>query len=241
MIETSRRAPSSHEKIPVAAMVRHCCQLLGERLPGQASLAGLLVGCGNGNEVVYLRRAFRSPKVFGVDVETNFSPAARAERCLLRADAGKLPFPSAAFDFVAAFHSLEHVGHTGQALDEIRRVLRPGGWFYMGVPNKSRAVGYLGSADATTWQKITWNLADWRARLRGRFENELGAHAGFARAELSKLLTDRFATVELLTEEFIRFKYARRLPHALLNLLLAPSVVNYTAPAHYALCQKADG
>jgi len=110
----------------------------------------------------------------------------------------------------------------------------------MGVPNRSRAVGYLGSANATTWQKITWNLADWRARLGGRFENELGAHAGFARAELSKLLTERFANVQLLTEELIRFKYAGRLPQVLLNMLLAPSIVNYTAPAHYALCQKPD-
>jgi SAM-dependent methyltransferase len=221
-------------------MVRHCCQLLGERLPGQAPLAGLLVGCGSGNEVVHLRKAFCTRKVFGLDVETNFSTSAREEHCLVRADAQRLPFPSATFDFAAAFHSIEHVGDTGQALDEIRRVLRPGGWFYLGVPNKLRAVGYLGSVEATTWQKITWNLTDWRARLRGRFENELGAHAGFARAELSKLLTERFATVQLLTEEFIRFKYAGRLPPALLNLLLAPSVVNYTAPAHYALCQKAD-
>jgi SAM-dependent methyltransferase len=221
-------------------MVRHGCQLLGERLPGRAPLSGLVVGCGNGNEVVYLRHAFGSPRVFGLDLETNFTAAARAERCLLRADAQTLPFPPAVFDFGAAFHSLEHVGDAGQALDELRRVLRPGGWLYLGVPNKSRVVGYLGSADATTWQKITWNLADWRARLRGRFENELGAHAGFTRAELSQLLTARFTNVQLLTEEFIRFKYGSRLPPSLLNMLLAPSVVDYAAPAHYALCQKAD-
>jgi SAM-dependent methyltransferase len=219
-------------------MVHHCGWLLGKRLAGHPPLSGLVVGCGNGNEVVYLRRAFRSERVFGLDVVTNFASAARAERGLLRADAQKLPFPSAIFDFAAAFHSLEHVGDATRALDEIRRVLRPGGWFYVGVPNKSRAVGYLGSADATTWQKITWNLVDWKARLRGRFENELGAHAGFTRAELSKLLTERFANIQLLTEEFIRFKYGGRLPPPLLNLLLAPSVVNYAAPAHYALCQK---
>ena len=228
------------EAIPVAAMVRHGCQLLGERLAGRAPLSGLLVGCGNGNEVAYLRQAFRSRRVFGLDVEANFASAASAERCLLRADAQKLPFPSAVFDFAAAFHSLEHVGPVGQALDEIRRVLRPAGWFYLGVPNKSRAVGYLGSADATTWQKITWNLADWGARLRGRFKNELGAHAGFTGAELSKLLTERFTNVQLLTEEFIRFKYAGRLPPSLLNVLLDPRVVNYTAPSHYALCQKPE-
>jgi SAM-dependent methyltransferase len=240
MIETSLRQPLSPQEVPVAAMVRHCAKLLGERLAGRAPLSGLVVGCGNGDEVVYLRHAFRSPRIFGLDMETCFAQAARAERCVLRADAQRLPFPSEAFDFAAAFHSLEHVGNTGQALDEIRCVLRPGGWFYMGVPNKSRAVGYLGSGKATTWQKITWNLTDWKARLRGKFENEMGAHAGFARAELSKLLTDRFANVQLVTDEFIRFKYAGWLPAPVLNLLLAQSVVNYTAPAHYALCQRPE-
>jgi SAM-dependent methyltransferase len=228
-------------EIPVAAMVRHCGELLRERLDTAKTPAGLVVGCGNGNEVAYLRRAFSSPQVFGLDVEKNFTLDARAERCVLQADAQRLPFPSAAFDFAAAFHSIEHVGDAGRALDEICRVLRPGGWFYLGVPSRTRLVGYLGSADATTWQKITWNLADWKARLGGRFENELGAHAGFEREELRELLAGRFPSVQLLTEEFIRYKYAGRLPKALLDILLAPSVVSYTAPAHYAICQKLGG
>jgi SAM-dependent methyltransferase len=240
-METSRSEPLSPEEIPVAAMVRHCRQLLCERLRAHESVSGLVVGCGNGNEVVYLRRAFSSLRVFGLDVDDRFSPAARAEGCLLRADAEALPFPSASFHFVAAFHSLEHVGDAGRALDEVSRVLWPGGWFYVGVPNKSRAVGYLGSADATTWQKITWNLTDWKARLGGKFANEMGAHAGFERGELSKLLAVRFASVQLLTEEFIRFKYAGRLPKLLLDLLLAPGLINHSAPAHYALCQKPGG
>ncbi len=232
---------SSPEEIPVADMVHHGGRLLGERLPAHELLWGLVVGCGNGNEAVYLRRAFASHRVFGLDIADRFSPAARAERCLFRADAQRLPFPSGVFDFVAAFHSLEHVGDAGRALDEVRRVLRPGGWFYVGVPNRSRAVGYLGSADATTWQKITWNLTDWKARAQGKFRNELGAHAGFERNELGKLLAERFANVQLLTEEFIRFKYGGRLPKILLNLLLAPGIVNYSAPAHYALCQRREG
>lgn len=219
-------------------MVRHCGELLRERLDSARTRAGLVVGCGNGNEVAYLRHVFSTRQVFGLDVERNFTASARAERCVLQADARWLPFPSEAFDFAAAFHSLEHVGDAGQALDEICRTLRPGGWFYLGVPNRKRLVGYLGSADATTWQKITWNLTDWKARLGGKFENELGAHAGFEREELRKLLAARFASVQLLTEEFIRYKYARRLPKTVLDLLLAPSVVDYTAPAHYAICQK---
>jgi SAM-dependent methyltransferase len=225
---------------PVAAMVVHCVNLLRERLPRLETSAGLFIGCGEGDEVVYTRRAFSSQHVVGVDVEARFSSAARAEGCVLLSDAERLPFPTGTFDFATAFHSLEHVRDPRKALDEVRRVLRPGGWFYLGVPNSSRLVGYLGSFDATTWQKISWNLADWWARLRGRFSNEAGAHAGFRREDLSRLLSERFSSVQLLTEEFLRFKYAGRLPGPLLNLLLAKRIIDYTAPAHYAICRAAS-
>ena len=219
-------------------MVHHCCELFQQRLPGARQIFGLVVGCGNGNEVVYMRRTFQSRHVVGVDVENIFSSESRAEHCVARGDALHLPFAGETFDFAAAFHSLEHVGDARVALDEIHRVLRPGAWFYMGVPNSRRLVGYLGSFDATTWQKITWNLTDWAARARGRFRNEMGAHAGFERRELATLLEERFSGVRLLTEEFLRYKYSDRLPRSLLDLLLAPSFVDYAAPAHYAICRK---
>src|SRR5579875_1084717 len=128
---------------------------------------------------------------------------------------------------------------SNHARAEIARILQPGGWVYVGVPNRTRLLGYLGSFDATLWQKIAWNLTDWRARLRGKFYNEAGAHAGFDREELTNLLEERFAEVRMLTEEFLRFKYAKRVPAPVLNLLLSPSLINYSAPAHYALCRKA--
>ncbi len=219
-------------------MVHHCCDLLRQKLDGARKLSGLVVGCGNGNEVVYMRRTFRFDHLVGVDVEEIFSPEARAEQCVARGDALHLPFPAETFDFAAAFHSLEHVGDSQLALNEVHRVLRPGAWFYMGVPNSRRLLGYLGSFDATTWQKITWNLADWLARARGKFRNEAGAHAGFERRELLALLQERFSDVQLLTEEFLRYKYGGRLPRSVLRLLLAPSIVDYSAPSHYAICRK---
>lgn len=228
----------SEAVVPVAAMVRHCCDLLRQRMNQLESRPGLVIGCGNGDEVVYLRRAFRNTRIVGLDVEMKFSPLARAEADVLVADATLLPFPAESFDFAASFHSLEHVGDTHRALAELRRVLRPGAWFYVGVPNKSRLLGYLGSFDATTWQKFTWNAQDYLARLRGCFRNEAGAHAGFEAKELASLLKEYFSDVELLTEEYLRFKYTDRLPKPLLNFLLAPHVISRSAPSHYALCQK---
>ena len=221
-------------------MVYHCCDLLRQRIDGARKVSGLVVGCGNGNEVVYMRRTFNYAHLVGVDVERIFSAEARMEQCVARGDALHLPFAAETFDFAAAFHSLEHVGDPRVALDEIHRVLRPGAWFYMGVPNSRRLVGYLGSFDATTWQKITWNLADWTARARGRFRNNLGAHAGFERHELRVLLEERFSNVQLLTEEFLRYKYGGSLPGFVLRFLLSPSIVDHSAPAHYAICCKSN-
>lgn len=222
----------------VAAMVVHCCSALRQRIGDIKRPSGVVVGCGSGDEVVYVRRALLSDRIVGVDTVPAFSIAARAEGCVALGDAGNLPLQSGAFDFAAAFHSLEHVADPRSALGEILRVLRPGAWFYVGVPNKSRLVGYLGSFDATTWQKITWNLTDWKARLLGRFDNESGAHAGFERLQLIHLLQERFSNVELLSEEFVRFKYAARLPKPVLDFLLAPKILDHAVPSHYALCQK---
>lgn len=225
-------------EVPVAAMVRHCFNLLRPRVDVSRAPSGLVVGCGNGDEVAYLRRGFGGARVVGLDVEMKFSPLARAEAALLVADAASLPFPAEAFDFAASFHSLEHVGDPRQTLAEVRRVLRPGAWFYVGVPNRTRLVGYLGSFDATPWQKVAWNVHDYAARLRGRFRNEYGAHAGFEAREFVSLLEEFFGNVQLLTEEFLRFKYGDRLPASVLNLLLGPRVLPRTAPAHYAICRK---
>jgi ubiquinone/menaquinone biosynthesis C-methylase UbiE len=197
------------------------------------------VGCGTGDEAVYLRRALAGSRITALDAGNRFSAAARREVQILISDAKALPFPTAFFDFVFALHSLEHVGGARQALAEIARVLKPAGWFYMGVPNRTRLVGYLGSLEPTRLQKITWNLKDYGDRLRGRFTNELGAHAGFSWSELEKLLYERFGQVTFQTEALLRFKYEQRLPTVLLNIILSPSFINYAAPSHYALCRKA--
>ncbi len=56
------------------------------------------------------------------------------ERVMVRADIMDLPFEDASFDAVVCSHVLEHVPDDARALQEIRRVLRPGGWALLGVP-----------------------------------------------------------------------------------------------------------
>lgn len=231
-----RRGPET--EIAVAAPVRHFCSLLHERLDRLEARSGLLLGCGSGDEVAYLRRAFQGARVVGMDVSSGFSSRARAEANLVVADAMKLPFPANSFDFAASIHSLEHMGDPLVALAEVSRVLRPRGWFYVGVPNRTRLLGYVGSFDATPWQKVYWNLIDYAHRLRGRFRNELGAHAGFDAAELVGVLESHFTDVQLLTPEYLRFKYGGRMPKPILRLLLAPLILSFSAPSHYSLCRK---
>jgi SAM-dependent methyltransferase len=230
--------PLPETEFRVAASVRHCCDLLRQLLECPETSAGLLVGCGRGDEAAFVRHTLQSPRIVGTDLNSDFSARARSEADLVAADAENLPFPAGTFDFVAAIHSLEHMGDPHKALAEVKRVLRVGGWFYVGVPNKKRLLGYLGSYDATLWQKVYWNLIDYSYRLRGRFENELGAHAGFEGKDLVRLLANHFPDVKLLTEEYLRFKYAGRMPKRFLDGLLSPRFINYTAPAHYVLCQK---
>ncbi len=50
------------------------------------------------------------------------------------ADAANLPFPDGGCDGVWLEAVLEHVPDPGRILQEIRRVLKPGGWLYIEVP-----------------------------------------------------------------------------------------------------------
>jgi len=71
----------------------------------------------------------------------------------------------------------------------MRRVLKPGGVYLIGTPNKSRAIGYVGSASPVR-ERLRWNVADWRARAAGRWSNAADAHAGFTSRELLEMCAD---------------------------------------------------
>ena len=80
--------------------------------------------------------AARGAHVVGVDITERMIELARAKACLaetidsprfLVGDMLALPFPAAAFDLVTTGYGLRNVPQLTQAIDEIQRVLKPGG------------------------------------------------------------------------------------------------------------------
>lgn len=166
----------------------------------------LVVGCGSGIEAAILAEQL-DVRVVGIDIEDQFDPEALKIAELQTGDACALDFEDESFDFVFSYHALEHIEDPNKALSEMHRVLKSGGGFWIGTPNRARAVGYIGGKNTTFAQKIRWNLADWRARLTGRFRNELGAHAGFTSKELQTMISDVFPHVEEMTESYFKTVY----------------------------------
>jgi SAM-dependent methyltransferase len=93
----------------------------------------LEVGCGQGAVLSHLRR--RGARVFGLDMSMmslrhafdGFAAMGWPDRRFLQSDAERLPFPDYCFDAVVSFGVLHHTPNTAGAIEEVRRVLRPGG------------------------------------------------------------------------------------------------------------------
>lgn len=169
----------------------------------------LVVGCGTGLEAAILAQRLGS-NVTGIDLEDRFDERAKQVADLKTGDATALEFDDGSFDFIFSYHALEHISDPEKALKEMHRVMTPDAGFWIGTPNKSRVVGYIGGKDTSFRDKINWNIMDWKARFAGKFENELGAHAGYTSAELRGLLSSAFYVVDERTTEYFSTIYSHR-------------------------------
>lgn len=169
----------------------------------------LVVGCGTGLEAAILAQRLGT-RVTGIDLEDRFDERARQAADLKTGDATALEFDDGSFDFIFSYHALEHISDPEKALKEMHRVMKPNAGFWIGTPNKSRLVGYIGGKDTSFREKFDWNIMDWKARLAGKFENELGAHAGYTSKELNTLLSSVFSKVDERTTEYFSTIYSHR-------------------------------
>ena len=107
-------------------------------LPDVSGQRGLDIGCGEGSNTRALAR--RGALMWALDIAPTFIRAAECEERLLplgirylAASAHHLPFPAECFDFVTAFMSLMDMPAVESVLLEVRRVLRPGGFFQFSI------------------------------------------------------------------------------------------------------------
>jgi ubiquinone/menaquinone biosynthesis C-methylase UbiE len=194
----------------------------------------LVVGCGNGTEVTSLNKFFPGSKVYGIDLKVE---TINENDCFIEpGDAENLRFADKEFDLIYSFHVLEHISNPTKALTEMNRVLQDNGCLLIGTPNRKRLVGYISSANTSLMTKIQWNFIDWKAKVKGKFRNELGAHAGFSHSELNGMLSKNFSVIKNVSQAYYEEIY--RTKKNSVKWLYKLGLNDYLLPAVYFLAKK---
>ncbi len=100
----------------------------------EESQAFLEIGCGNGLVTKHLAEEY-SASVTGIDIDPQQIELARnsvngmENLRYLEANAADLPFKEGSFNVVFSFGVLHHIKDWLDALKEVKRVLKPGGYF----------------------------------------------------------------------------------------------------------------
>jgi len=106
-------------RLEIPAMIRALRLPRGKRV--------LEVGCGRGCALTVLGKLLEPARLVGLDIDEEFLAA--AERSLGEANVRDMPLPSNSFELVIDFGTCYHIAFAARALDEIHRVLTPGGQF----------------------------------------------------------------------------------------------------------------
>lgn len=143
--------------------------------PGESRL--LDIGCSTG--ILSQHYAEYFGEVVGVDIDDGAIEWARLNRAAenLRYEVGdsmNLPFSGGEFDIVTCTHIYEHVPAAQRMLDEIHRVLRPGGICYLAVENRLRF--WDGHYNLPLVTVLPKTIADLYVRVMGRGQQRYETH-----------------------------------------------------------------
>lgn len=195
----------------------------------------LIAGAGNGQEGINLSQYY-DQKIYAVDVAIDHKKFKDSERIIFETqDISQLNYKDNFFSLAYSYHVLEHVKDPVKTLKELHRVLEPGGVLFIGFPNRTRLVGYIGSHNTNSLlDKIKYNLKDYGYRLKGKFHNKFGAHAGFSEKEFVDMAGKIFSKVVPVRDDYMRSKYKHILGS--INLLVKLKVLNMVSPSNYFVC-----
>ena len=97
------------------------------------------VGCGTGAALPLIARHLQPSEIVAVDIDLQMVRGARIRArevdCpveVLRENVEKLTLASESFDIVLCHQTVHHVNHATEAVNELHRVLKPGGWLLCG-------------------------------------------------------------------------------------------------------------
>jgi SAM-dependent methyltransferase len=131
-------------------------KFLEEAGPLPAGARVLEIGSGKGRLIHHLRERGYD----GHGVETSLERIQESRRLygpmpVEQVTGATLPYPDATFDVVLSFDTFEHIRDSDAHLREVKRVLVPGGTYYLQTPNKWTN---------TIFETIRWrSLTAWRA------------------------------------------------------------------------------
>ncbi len=190
-------------------LIEICKKIISDYYLTKPSDTVLVAGAGSGQEAILIKKEFQL-RTIGIDININPHRLNYHEQGLefLIQDLTNLAFRENVFPIVYCYHVLEHVMDHMLVLGELHRVLKPGGVLFIGFPNKHRLISYIGTSQkASAFEKIKWNMLDYSQRLKGKFENKYGAHAGFTEKEFMVDASNIFTAVQSVRNQYLLMKY----------------------------------
>lgn len=148
-----------------------------ERLPAVAHGRVLDLACGMGRHLEGLRRLAPRSRAIGVDLSRTLLARSTARGCLAAADMRRLPFAAACFDvvlnFFTSFGYFERERENFEVLEEIARVLAPGGRVLMDLMNAELAIARLEPSESTEIQGQPVAVERWYDRGERRINKRI--------------------------------------------------------------------
>lgn len=135
------------------------------------------IGCSTGILTRHYAEYFG--RVIGIDIDDGAVEWARQNRAAYNVsyqvgDSMKLPFLTGEFDLVTCTHIYEHVPDARRMLDEIHRVLRPGGLCFFAAENRLRV--WDGHYNLPLVTVLPQAMADLYVRAMGRGQRRYERH-----------------------------------------------------------------
>jgi 2-polyprenyl-3-methyl-5-hydroxy-6-metoxy-1,4-benzoquinol methylase len=200
----------------------------------------LVAGAGKGDEALLIADEYKL-KTIGVDIniENIKTVISNIQVVFQKHNLLSLGFKQNSFSVVYSYHVLEHVDNPEMMLLELHRVLKPNGILFIGFPNKNRFFSYFGTSQkASLLEKLKWNMVDYIFKIKGKFENKYGAHAGFAEKEFIDMASKFFNVTYAVRDEYMLHKYVDY--HYLIKLIIRTRLGEFLFPSNYFVCIKGN-